>query len=419
MKHIVFLLGSYYPYYFAVEKCLGNVIEELEKNNRVTVVCFNSKINQLSKERYLNHDIVRVFTKTMYRRNLLEERLIKSEGTSKKFDQLRFTLHKINQVIKILCSKESIQKELVIEYVKALDEINNIDVLIPTCTPFESVIAAMEYKKKHNCVKLVPFIFDKFSMNQSLNRLKINMFIKMKHHLSLEEEMLKNSDKVIFVESWQEHLQKNFPKYNDKFCLVEHPLIKPFNVAKVDDFFDNTKVNIIYAGLLSKIVRSPDYVLRLFSSILKKHKNIMLHFYVVGNAVHLVNEYSKQFPDQIINHGWVKTDIVHQAMVNSSYLLSIGANDITQMSSKIFEYMSCCKPIIHTCVDKKDPANAILAKYPLSIYLEQKDSKMEENVQRLEAFLMESNLCKVDFAKIEKIFFNALPKYSADIIDKI
>ena len=47
MKHIVFLLGNYYPYYSAVEKCLGNVIEELEKDNRVTVVSFNTKINQL------------------------------------------------------------------------------------------------------------------------------------------------------------------------------------------------------------------------------------------------------------------------------------------------------------------------------------------------------------------------------------
>ncbi len=419
MKHIVFIAGSYYPYYSAVGKCLGNVVEELEKNNRVTVICFNSKINQDSKERYSNHDIVRVYTDSMYRRNLLEKNIQNTQGMAKKFSKLEFNFHKAGQVISTVISKETIKKQLVDKYLEALNGLNNIDVIIPTCNPFDSVIAAIEYKKKHSYVKIVPFLFDKFSMSHSLHRLKINRIIKMKHHLSLEENMIKNSERVMFVESWKEHLIKNFSEYNEKFCLVEHPLIKPMNLTKVNTFFDNNKINITYSGLLSKAVRSPKYVLRLFSNILKEHKNIVLHFYVIGNEVEVVNEYSKQFPNQIINHGWVKTEIVHQAMVNSSYLLSIGANDITQMSSKIFEYMSCGKPIIHTYVDKNDPANSILKKYPLAICIDQEDELIKDNIQKLEKFLVKNKKYLVEFEKVKRIFFNALPRYSADIIEKI
>lgn len=418
MKHIVFIAGSYYPYYSAVGKCLGNVVEELEKDNRVTVVCFKSKMNQVSKERYSNHDIVRVYTKTMYKRNLLEKDIEKSKGIYKKIAKFNLSLHKIIQAVKAIFSRETIQKQLVNEYLKALEDLDHIDILIPTCNPFDTIMGAMEFKNKHKNVNMVPFLFDKFSTNNSLHRLKLNRIIKMNHHLSLEKKMLKNSKKVLFVESWKEHLQKNFPEYKYKYCLVEHPLVKLMNLTRTEGFFESNKINIVYTGVVSKTVRSPEYTLRLFSQILNSNKDIVIHFYVLGNAVDIINEYSRKFPGQIINHGEVSTNTAHQAMINSSYLLSIGNNDITQVPSKIFEYMSCCKPIIHTCVDKNDPANFILQKYPSAIYIEQRDEIIDENVQKLNCFLTENTAFSVEFAEIEKAFFNALPRYSADAIVK-
>ena len=57
--HIVFIVGSYYPNYSAVGKCVGNVADVLAKENKVTVICEKSTLDQQDKEIYNNQTILR------------------------------------------------------------------------------------------------------------------------------------------------------------------------------------------------------------------------------------------------------------------------------------------------------------------------------------------------------------------------
>ena len=83
MKHVVFLVGSYYPYYSAVGKCIGNIAAVFEKTYKVTVVCEKNIVNQADTDTLNMQDIVRVTTKMHYNRIKIDEKVNNSQGISK------------------------------------------------------------------------------------------------------------------------------------------------------------------------------------------------------------------------------------------------------------------------------------------------------------------------------------------------
>jgi len=46
MKHIVFMMRNYYPYYSAVGVCLNNVADAIVKDNKVTVICEKTEMHE-------------------------------------------------------------------------------------------------------------------------------------------------------------------------------------------------------------------------------------------------------------------------------------------------------------------------------------------------------------------------------------
>ncbi|WP_300350064.1 hypothetical protein [Clostridium sp.] len=71
--HIVFIVGSYYPNYSAVGKCVDNVAEKLSKKHKVTVICEKNDLNQLSKEQFNNQNILRTITTEKVNRLKIEK----------------------------------------------------------------------------------------------------------------------------------------------------------------------------------------------------------------------------------------------------------------------------------------------------------------------------------------------------------
>lgn len=414
MKHIVFLMGYYYPYYSAVGKCLGNVVEVLEKKNRVTVICWKTKEGENDEEHHLNHDIIRISTNKLRRRELLEVQIKRSKGLELAIAKKKLIIHKAWKIAKILLSKETIDKNIMREYLKALEKIDDIDMIIPTCTPFESVVAAMEYKSSHNSVKIIPYLFDMFSVSSTLHFFKLNRAIKMKRHLFLEKQMVIKCEKILHVPSWTKHFNDYFVNFKEKFYEVEHPLIKKMEVDTGINF-DNRKINIVYTGVVDKVIRSPEYALQLFSTLFNEIDNIVLHFFVLGNAVDIIDKYKKVYPGRIINHGRVASSCAYQAMTGSTVLLSIGNTDLSQIPSKTFEYISCCKPIIHVANVKDDPVLGILNKYPLSFSITFGEESMEVQCDKIKTFLNNEISKTITYERVQAIYKDATPEYAAQM----
>ena len=236
---IIFVLGSYYPFASAVGNCVSIIATELAKRYSVIVVCVKNEIDSLEEENYNLHLIRRITTR-FYAARLKFCNMADSTNVFLKYwGKINIYILRIVSYFKSIFSQENIDQELVSSYTNCLKKMNFKNeqvVLIPCCFPFESVVASIKYKKEFSNASILPYLFDRFADSSTLHRNEINKQLKWKRHLFLEELMLKNCKKVLFIESWREHLLGNFSKYSCKFIQVEHPLLCDINVNKIFEF---------------------------------------------------------------------------------------------------------------------------------------------------------------------------------------
>jgi len=412
--HIVFIVGSYHPNYSAVGRCVGNVADVLGKTHKITVICEKSCSSQIDKEIYNNQKILRVITEDKLKREILQNNKQNAKGISKKFASLRLNLHKFIQAAKIVFSNVSIKKELVDLYVARLLSINEkIDVIIPASMPFESVVAAYQYKKNFDSgVMMIPYLFDQFTNSQTLHRLVINKILKRKKHIEFENKILVNSNFILAMHSLKKYYTKELPQISN-IIYVEHPLVK-----QIDNYvhtFSDT-INISYIGGFYKNYVEPEYLLKLFKNT---KINAKLNLYIIGNCNDVINKFINKYPNKIINHGSVDKNMTNKKLKESDILINVAEKKGIQMSSKIFEYISHGKPIVHFYIFDHDVNLKILKNYPLSLCLKQNQSTLEYNIKKFEWFCTENRNKKVSSEEVLKLFPDAIPEYTADLIEKL
>lgn len=412
MKNIVFLLGSYYPNYSAVGRCQGNLADEFEKRGyNITVISQKTYSSEPEKELLGKQRIIRVETKDMIRDMVCREQI-------KKGNRRYLLKHKFNQlkrVLKIVFAPNSLDNLLVKSYVDALRQLEHKpDLIIPTCLPFETVKAAIEYKKLELSCKVVPILYDMFSQSRTIHRFEWNKRIKEKTNLFLEREMLENSEKVLHMPVWSGVLKRHF---NDLLCKtreIEHPLIlKHSDVFKIQFSTDN--IDIVYTGVVDNKMRNPQGVLNFFDDVI--FNEVKVHFYSLGSAQNKVDEVAKS-SDVIISHGQVSNEIAQAAVYSSDVLLSIGNNSNIQMPSKIFEYMSVGKPIIHFSQVKDDLVCNVLNKYPLAFVIPSEITDITKLRNEVKNFINTNNARKLSFEIVRDLFPEADVKNIVDSITK-
>lgn len=410
MKHVVFLVGSYYPYYSAVGKCIGNIAAVFEKSYKVTVVCEKNIVNQADTDTLNMQDVIRVTTKMHYNRIKIDEKVNNSQGISKYYWKSRLYLSKLERYIRVAFSKSACDCHVVNAYLKGLSMISGaIDVIIPTCNQFESVLAAMQYRQANSKVKIIPYLFDLFSENININRGKLLRRIHWKKNMQYEKQMFEVSTCVFHVANWTKHIETYFPEYKNKTVEVEHPLLVS-REKKITDNYDD-KIHIVYTGVVDLAVRNPKRSLEVLSQLTSD--DICFDFYSYGSAESIVAQFD-ECCNAIVAHGKVDSTKAEYARQSANILLSIGnAKNISQIPSKLIEYIASGKPIIHFTQSNDDPAIVLLKQYPLAKIVNLLHSVDYEDLNR---FIRENSCSVVKFEDIKKTFEKADPEY---IVKKI
>lgn len=413
--HIVFIVGGYFPYYSAVGKCVGNVAEELSKDHQVTVLCQRSNSGQKTTELYNNQKIIRVDTKETKIRNRLNEKINSRNGLTQEINKVLLNLYKVFIAIKMLFLNATIKNELIEAFYGALKEIDEpIDLIIPSSLPFESVLSSIEYISRNNVeTKVIPYLFDQFTDNPSLHRTRWNKMIKRKNHLKLEEYILANSHSILIMNQLEKHFRHNFSAYADKVNVVEHPLLK-VNTCNYENL-NSDNINIVYTGSFYKKIRNPEYFLNVAEQSLHEI-DAVLNIYSFGNCENIIENYSKRYPLKILNHGKVTTEKAYDAISSSDILVAVGNSDNSQIPSKIFEYMSFGKPIVYFYTVDDDANLKVLERYPYRVFIKQDYELMDENVKRFVGFCNSYSKIRVGYNEIKKIYVDATPRYTADLI---
>jgi glycosyltransferase involved in cell wall biosynthesis len=420
MAHIVFILDDYYPNFQAVGICVRNVINELKKENEITVICQKTEIDEDNIERFEETQIVRIQTKLNSFKHYFIAKSNKSCGITKKLYKRLSDSIRLYRYLNALFSKVILQNDVVESYLNSLTSLHKrkkIDIIIPCASPFESCVAGVRFKLNNKEVKFMPYMFDNYAFNIAIYR-NSKLFYKQKlqNHIKLERLVIGESDNILCMKHYAESYSKIHNKKNI-LSIVEHPLL--VETEKINNFnFDKEKINIAYTGGLFKKIRNPKYALTVLSNVMRKNSNIELHIFGSGNCSSIINAFVKKNPNQIIYHGYVSSIVAESARNSCDYLLSIGNCSNSQIPSKTFEYMSSLKPIIHFSKIREDKTAQILSNYPNTCFLFEDFNLLEKNCKMINQFF-NKKIEVFSFQTLKEIFSDALPSYTSEKIKKI
>lgn len=404
MKHIVFIVGSYYPFFSAVGNCIGNIAAEFDQDYEVTVIALKNVIQQEDKGHYRSQDIIRISYRMNDSRIEIDDKLKTAKGFNRQICKMKLLFAKFYRYISTVLAASGCNKELTKAYLEGLERIEKpIDLIIPTCNPFESVKAALMYKAQYPDTVIIPVLFDLFASSVNVNRGVYGRRKHWKENVKLERLMFERSDFVFHVANWTNHIKNCFPEFVRKTEEIEHPLLVHREMGNPKK--ENNEIHVVYTGVVDTNSRNPKATLEVLSKI--ETRNVRYDFYSFGSAQNIVNEYALS-SNGIIAHGKVNSEKAKEARGNANILLSIGNVDSSQTPSKLIEYVATGKPILHFMQCEDDPVTKLLSRYPLSKII---DIRAGYDVGDIEKFIIDNaNKC-LNFDSVKMLYHDADPKY--------
>lgn len=173
--------------------------------------------------------------------------------------------------------------------------------------------------------------------------------------------------------------------YLHKMVAAEFPgIIRPER-AETGYKLEANKVNLVFAGNFYANIRNPRY---LFDLIDRMKDNICLHvfgsFYDCDEDVAAYMERLQEL-GKVKIHGTIPTDQLRTVLQQADILVNIGNSIDNMLPSKIFEYFSTGKPVIHIQKIRNCPCKPYLEKYENVLILEEWEA-VSVNAQKLEEF---------------------------------
>lgn len=407
MKNYIFLTNYYLPRPGATGVCIHQLAKEIKKHgNDCTVICYQDEHN----EKIIDGVKIERIDIPFYL------------NTTKKHGYIR---RWINRVLTILHKSMHILKyplksnKLVKNYLKLLKVViqRNVEsVLIASYTPLEGLIAAKKLKDIYPNIKIVFYSTDSLSNERGGDGF---LSPKLREYFGLrwEYKLFPFFDKILIMENHKDHYYSNlFKNFISKMEIVNFPLIiKPSSKSSVSKnvYSASDVINIVYAGTLYRVLRNPQYTCNLFTQVLPYLK-LQVIFIGGGDCDDILEKAESTSEGRIKGLGFKPYSVAISYIEKADVLLSIGNADSPMAPSKIYEYMSTGKPIIHIYTYELDPCLGPLKKYTNALIIKNND---QAAVNRVIDFL--KNLKNIEFEEIEQIFISSTPMYSTRLIEQL
>ena len=181
----------------------------------------------------------------------------------------------------------------------------------------------------------------------------------------------------------------------------------PLSDDKCAEETEMDTVHCVYVGgLQDERVRDPE---RTFKLVSECDENIHFDFVVNNLNAHcekLLKSYGLDKKNNVNLSGGLPHSECLKLINSSDILINIGNNISNQLPSKVVEYVSFGKPIVHFCNTADDPVNKLLTKYPLALIITQSDVDNEPTltVDRFARFCRENKNRALPFDEISRIY---------------
>ncbi len=253
--------------------------------------------------------------------------------------------------------------------------------------PFTSHLIGLNLKKKYPRIKWVVDVGDPFCF---LEETPTNNHILYRSlNYKSESDIFKRSDVIAVTTSpTLEKYAELFPGNASKICVIPPLLSQIDNNESTSPLFPkNQKLRLVFIGTLYKNIRSPDYLLFLFSKLLNTDIGDKLELHFFGN-IHdcrvSFDKYQALLGTKIFLHGQVSRGKAAQAMKEADVLINIGNSTSYQLPSKVVEYASTGKPVLNLISTNHDSSISFFEMYQPSMnLLEYRDSLFAERIKEV------------------------------------
>lgn len=406
-RTFIFVTNNYMPRPGGTGICVHFVARELLKRGYTIYVI--SYDDEKGKERFIYEGINVIKVKTPF---FLKGRSAASRAR-------RFFAYTCSLIAKLLYIHKYPLRSygLVRSYKKELINIlndNPYSTVVSTFTPIEAEVAVIAVKGLYHNIKTVFYSTDTLS-NELSNAGVMSSNMRKRYGLRWEKKIFELYDLLLIMECHKNHyMQPLFNDYFDKMKVVNFPLLNKFEKSISNTIEkDDGKCLIVYTGALYRQLRNPSYTCDLLKE-LNEETDIEVRFLGGGDCGEIISKYDNLTKGHIKHLGLQSHDIAAEYISNADVLLSIGNKESPMMPSKIYEYMSTGKPIIHIYSWDKDPCLAPLERYNNALLIKETG---DYSMQNIVSFI--KNRRVLDYSIIAELFKTSTPSYTADIIENL
>lgn len=274
-----------------------------------------------------------------------------------------------------------------------------IDYLFTINSPFPAHLTGLRYKSMFPDVKWVTYTVDPYARASEFTQRYFLKQLKLTIDVQAEQRVYSNADHNFVSEEVHATDQSLFSGTPEKTSIL--PYILPNNISEVDDsIFSKEKINVVYAGSFYETIRNPKILLKTFLAL--NDPTILLHLFVSSDCDRMIDNFVLQSQNRIIRHLTVSHEKVLQILSQSDILLSLGNSTPAFKPSKIFEYISTGKSIIHFYQNglKED----VLNKYQLTLQIDQEKLTIEDISIAVKNFCYKNKGQVLDYDKISEMY---------------
>ena len=234
--------------------------------------------------------------------------------------------------------------------------IPDYDLIISVSLPFTSHLVAYSINKKIG-KKWIMDVGDPFSLKKDAPENNIYIFSFLNKYF--EKKFYQSSSNVLFThEESLRHHNNSFPILDGKSTIL--PPVFNIDDCDLTNSYDFSKrpIKVAYFGVLTNGVRTPNNFLRFFSML--DLDEVELHWYVNEDSKKMVKSVNVENINNIFYDMVSRKDALSLMSTEYHALLSIGNSNPFQLPSKVVEYISTGKPVIHFSEINNDSVESIL-----------------------------------------------------------
>ncbi len=371
---------------------------------------FGHKISYLRNCEGSNCFADNVYFFTSYKDKVLYDVVKKSRNAGKNifgifFDTVKNKTAFINLFYTLIFKKSYIEKVFTSEIERVCSK-EYFDVVIATACPYYAVFALANSKIK---AKKGAYLLDPYSTNSTM-MYAVNKRRELELYKKIDIAIITN---LMMAENKSSHLQN----YSEKMTALDFPAIKkPLTYTSKINFLNNNKVNCVYVGGLYPYIRSPEYILNLFTKLSSELCLSIIGGGQEGFPYGFFSNFQNILTERLILKGSVSPDVAQHILQSADFLINIGNNINNQLPSKVFECISTGKPILNIYKIDNCPSLEYFNKYPLALNVKEGDFT-KETIDKINNFCTDNLGKQLDFNYVKDNFYFATPECVAKKIE--